>query len=450
MRQTITSWGNLGPVDHDVETPGFRDEAAPLMAALTTRVGTVLAHGLGRSYGDSALNGQGGLLITRRLDRCHAFDHADGVLRADAGLSLAELHAITVPRGWFVAVTPGTKFVTLGGAVANDVHGKNHHVAGTFGHHVRALGLRRSDGTLRICAPDSDPDLFHATIGGLGLTGLIEWVEIQLQPITSSDMEVENIRFDHVDRFFDLAAESLDWPYTVAWVDCLSQGASLGRGVFSRGRHAAAGPLAAKAGGPRLAVPLTPPFSLLNGPTLRAFNAAYYNRPGATFAGRCHFDGFFYPLDGVHHWNRVYGPKGFYQYQCVVPPHVARDAVRDLLTRIAASGTGSCLVVLKNFGDRPPAGLMSFPMPGTTLALDFPNHGTRTLDLLADLDRVVDAAGGRLYPAKDARMPSRLFQAGYPALAAFKRHIDPAFMSDFWRRMGQAPHGTDQAGSEQA
>ncbi|MEC4590446.1 MULTISPECIES: FAD-binding oxidoreductase [Nitrospirillum] len=445
MRQPITSWGNLASVEHDVATPAFREDAAPLLSILAEKTGSVLAHGLGRSYGDSPLNAGGGLLVTRRMDRCHAFDTATGVLRADAGLSLADLHVITVPRGWFVAVTPGTKFITLGGAVANDVHGKNHHVAGSFGHHVRAFGMRRSDGTLVDCAPDRNTDLFRATIGGLGLTGLIEWVEIQLQAIASSDMEVENIRFDHVDRFFDLAAESLDWPYSVAWVDCLSQGASLGRGIFSRGRHAPDGPRLAQPARAKLAVPLTPPISLINGLSLRAFNAAYYSRPGATFAGRCHFDGFFYPLDGVHHWNRVYGPRGFYQYQCVVPPAVAREAVTELLARIAASGTGSCLVVLKNFGDVAPAGLLSFPMAGTTLALDFPNQGQRTLALMADLDRTVAAAGGRLYPAKDARMPAGLFAAGYPAVADFKRHIDPAFMSDFWRRMEQAPTKSEQA-----
>ncbi|MEA1672444.1 FAD-binding oxidoreductase [Nitrospirillum sp. BR 11163] len=445
MRQTITSWGNLGTIEHEVSTPTFREEAAPLLSALVDKAGSVLGYGLGRSYGDSPLNAGGGLLVTRRMDRCHAFDTATGVLRADAGLSLADLHTITVPRGWFVAVTPGTKFVTLGGAVANDVHGKNHHTAGSFGHHVRALGLRRSDGTLLECAPDRNADLFRATVGGLGLTGLIEWVEIRLQAIASSDMEVENIRFDHVDRFFDLAAESADWTYSVAWVDCLSQGATLGRGIFSRGRHAPDGPRVAQPAGAKLAVPLTPPVSLINGLSLRAFNAAYYNRPGASFSGRHHFDSFFYPLDGVHHWNRVYGPRGFYQYQCVVPPAVARAAVTELLTRIAASGTGSCLVVLKNFGDIAPAGLLSFPMAGTTLALDFPNQGPRTLALMADLDRTVAAAGGRLYPAKDARMPADLFAAGYPAVAEFKRHMDPAFMSDFWRRMEQAPQISKQA-----
>ncbi|MDZ5650669.1 FAD-binding oxidoreductase [Nitrospirillum sp. BR 11828] len=437
MRQSITSWGNLAAVEHEVATPAFREEAGSVLSWLLEKTDSVLAHGLGRSYGDSPLNGGGGLLVTRRMDRCHSFDASSGVLRADAGLSLADLHTITIPRGWFVAVTPGTKFVTLGGAVANDVHGKNHHVAGSFGHHVRALGLRRSDGGLVECGPDRNADLFRATIGGLGLTGLIEWVEIQLQAVASSDMEVENIRFDHVDRFFELAADSLDWPYSVAWVDCLSQGATLGRGIFSRGRHAADGPRLAQPARAKLAVPLTPPLSLINGLSLRAFNAAYYNRSGATFAGRCHFDGFFYPLDGVHHWNRVYGPKGFYQYQCVVPPAVAREAVTELLARIAASGTGSCLVVLKNFGDIAPAGLMSFPMAGTTLALDFPNQGARTLALMADLDRIVASAGGRLYPAKDARMPASLFASGYPDLAEFKRHLDPAFMSDFWRRMDQ-------------
>jgi len=435
IAEKCASWGLLERPEHWVATPQFRDETAEALQALVAKGGTVLPQGLARSYGDSCLNAGGGLLRTPRMARCHFFDQTNGILRADAGLSLAELHKITVPQGWFVAVTPGTKFVTLGGAVANDVHGKNHHLIGSFGHHVRALGLRRSDGTLLECGPHSETDLFRATIGGLGLTGLVEWVEIALQPITSSDVEVETIRFGHVNEFFALSADSAAWPYTVSWIDCHGRDANLGRGLFARGRHATTGPLVAQRKGLRLSVPLTPPVSLVNSLTVPAFNAAYYNRPGATFCGRSHFDPFFYPLDGLLHWNRMYGPRGFYQYQCALPHEGAQAAVISLLERIAASGAGSFLVVLKVFGDAAPAGLLSFPRPGVTLALDFPNLGAETLRLMTSLDEVVMAAGGRLYPAKDARMSAALFQASYP-VAQFTPFIDPVFASGFWRRVG--------------
>jgi FAD/FMN-containing dehydrogenase len=435
VHKQVSAWGNLGAAKHLAAMPAFRDEVPAALAELIKATGTVLAHGLGRSYGASCLNGGGGLIVTPRLDRCLSMDAATGILRAEAGMSLAALHRLTVPKGWFVPVTPGTKFVTLGGAVANDVHGKNQHVAGSFGRHVRRLGLRRSDGTLIECSPEGESDLLRATIGGLGLTGLIEWVEIALSPITSCDMEVENIRFGHVDAFFDLAESSSGWPYTVAWVDCLSRGAALGRGIFSRGRHSTAGPLRPERGGARPAMPFTPPVGLVNRSTVRLFNEAYWHRPGGSFAGRCHLESFFYPLDAIDHWNRLYGRRGFYQYQCVLPPETARQGIARLLDRIATSGQGSFLAVLKTFGDLPAAGLLSFPMAGTSLALDFPNCGEPTLALLASLDTVVLEAGGRLYPAKDARMPPKMVLAGYPRWGEFQSFIDPGFASDFGRRM---------------
>ena len=435
VRRSLSSWGRLSAPGHLVFSPAFRDQLPGILADGLAGGGGVLARGLGRSYGDSCLNGGGAVVLTQGLDRCLAFDRESGILRAEAGMSLAQLHRLTVPRGWLVAVTPGTKYVTLGGAVANDVHGKNGHVHGSFGRHVRRLGLRRSDGRLIECSLERETDLLRATIGGLGLTGLIEWVEIGLLPLTSSDMEVENIRFEHVDAFFELSADSADWPYTVSWVDCLSVGRTLGRGIFSRGRPAPAGPLVAAKGGITLSMPFTPPFSLVSPATVRLFNEAYFRRPGAGFRGRCHYDPFFYPLDGVLHWNRAYGPRGFYQYQCVLPPETARAGLREMLTLIADSREGSCLVVLKNFGDIPAAGLLSFAAPGTTLALDFPNRGARTLALLATLDQIVYTCGGRLYPAKDARMDGRMFRAGYPALGEFQQYVDPAFASDFQRRV---------------
>jgi FAD/FMN-containing dehydrogenase len=435
VRARVSSWGNLAASDCWLERPAFGDEAAVAVGRLNGTTGSVLARGLGRSYGDVCANSGGGVVATEWLDRCHFFDTETGALRADAGMTLQALHRITVPRGWLVPVTPGTKFITLGGAVANDVHGKNHHVAGSFGRHVRRLAVRRSDGAKIECAPDTESDLLRATIGGLGLTGLIEWVEINLQSIATSDIEYESVRFDRLDAFFDLSDDSAGWPYTVAWIDCLSRGATLGRGIFSRGRHAASGPLVAERPVRSLAVPMTPPVSLINPLSVRLFNETYYRRPGAQAKGRGHFDPFFYPLDAIRDWNRIYGRRGFYQYQCVIPPDRARVGVSRLLDRITAAGAASCLVVLKNFGDHPPAGLLSFPCAGTTLALDFPNQGKRTLDLLSSLDEVVTETGGRLYPAKDARMPGAMFHAGQPALAEFTRFVDPAFRSDFWRRV---------------
>lgn len=433
--RTVTSWGGVARGRHLAATPAFRD-AVPATVAALAGCGSLLPYGMGRSYGDSCLNVGGGLLETARLDRVIAFDTAAGVLRAEAGLTLDALHRITVPRGWFVPVTPGTRFITLGGAVANDVHGKNHHVAGSFGCHVRRLALRRSDGTLTECGPDAEADLFRATVGGLGLTGLIEWVEIGLVSVTSAEVEVENLRFDRLEAFFELSEDSADWPYTVSWVDCLAGGAHLGRGIFSRGRHAADGALAPAPPGRPRTMPPGAPSGAINGLTVRAFNGLYYRRPGATFRGRSHFQPFFYPLDGILHWNRMYGRAGFYQYQCAVPPDTARRAIPRLLQRIADSGDASFLAVLKTFGDVPSPGLLSFPGPGTTLALDFPNRGPRTLKLLRALDEIVAEAGGRLYPAKDARMPPQMFRAGYPAWRTFTEYRDPAFASDLWRRVG--------------
>lgn len=431
----VLSWGRVHRGRHRVATPAWPRDLADAARASAGDAST-LARGFGRSYGDTGLNLGNGLLDMTDLDRVIGFDRATGVVRADAGVSLDALLRLAVPAGWFLPVTPGTKFVSLGGAVANDVHGKNHHVAGCIGRHVSRLGLWRSDRGLVECAPDIEPELFAATVGGLGLTGVLAWVEIALIPITASAMAVENERFEGLDDFFRLSDDGGDWPYTVAWVDTLASGARLGRGVFSRGRHAAAGTLVPhRAGGP--AVPVTTPGFLLNRWTVGAFNRLYYARPGAAFAGEQAYDPFFYPLDRLRGWNRLYGPRGFYQWQGVVPPAVARDAMRTLLERVARSGEASFLAVLKNFGELKSPGLLSFPMAGTTLALDFPNRGTRTLALLGDLDRVVAEAGGRLYPAKDGRLPAAEFWRGYPDWRKLERLRDPMLMSSFWRRVSQ-------------
>jgi FAD/FMN-containing dehydrogenase len=402
----------------------------------------VLAHGLGRSYGDTCLNADGVLLDMAGFDRFVAFDPATGVLRAQAGVSLAAiLRHLTRPAAdgsaWFPPVVPGTSNVTLGGAVANDVHGKNHHVAGTFGRHVRSLRLLRSDGQVLACAPERQRELFAATIGGLGLTGVILEVELQLRRVPGLALETEEFRFGGLDAFYALAAESAAWEYTVAWIDCLAQGSRLGRGIFSRARHAP-GPFAAEQDEDRgLSIPLAPPFSPLFRQSLRAFNAFYWRRLGR----RGHirrlrpYRPVLFPLDAIGNWNRLYGRAGFYQYQCVLPPDTARDGIAEMLRTIAASGEGSFLAVLKTLGHGRSPGLLSFPMPGTTLALDFPNRGPRTLSLLERLDAITLAGRGRVYPAKDGRMSAGTFAAGFPELERFRASVDPGFSSSFWRRV---------------
>ncbi|MFZ2005475.1 MAG: FAD-binding oxidoreductase [Stellaceae bacterium] len=435
----LVSWGRVLRARHAVARPHWRDELPALLKEGTEAGRKLLAIGLRRSYGDSGLNPDGAVIDMAGLDRAIAFDPQTRLLRADAGMSLDALLGILVPRGFFLPVTPGTRFVTLGGAVANDVHGKNHHRAGTIGCWVRRLGLLRSDGTAVELGPDDNSGLFAATIGGLGLTGLIAWIEIEAIPITSAMMEVETIPFASLDGFFPLAEESdAVFDYTVAWIDCLAAGDALGRGILSRARHAATGPLVAQKPRRGPSLPFDLPGSALNGLTVKAFNELYY-RNGRRKAGPATvpYEPFFYPLDRIAGWNRLYGRRGFYQYQSVVPPDAARDATRAMLQAISASGEGSFLAVLKTFGDKPSPGMLSFPRPGTTLALDFANRGASTLSLMERLDAIVREARGRLYPAKDGRIPAEMFQAGYPNWRDFARHVDPGFSSGFWQRVSQ-------------
>jgi FAD/FMN-containing dehydrogenase len=326
--------------------------------------------------------------------------------------------------------------VTVGGAIANDVHGKNHHRAGSFGCHLRRFELLRSDGTRLNCAPGENREWFAATVGGLGLTGVVTWAELQLRPVQSPYLDVESIRFRHLDEFFSLCEESeRDFEYTVAWIDCLGRGKRLGRGILQRANHDST-PTAAAATERRLSVPFPLPVSLVNPLSLRMFNTVHYHRqPARPRRTSEYFQSFFFPLDGILHWNRLYGPRGFYQYQCVVPGAVGREAIAELLGIIAASGLGSFLAVLKRFGPVGSPGMLSFPREGVTLALDFPNKGERVKRLFEALDRVVMAAGGTLYPAKDGRMPGALFRGGYPRWREFSHYIDPASSSSFWRRV---------------
>ncbi len=395
----------------------------------------MLPFGNGRSYGDVCLNDGGLLLQTRQLDRFIAFDARTGILDCESGVLLSEIIDLVLPQGWFPPVTPGTAFVTVGGAIANDVHGKNHHRAGSFAHHLLEFELSRSDGRRLRCSRNENPEWFEATVGGLGLTGLISRARLQLRRVSGPWIRGDSQRFGSLAEFFELSKESdRDFEYTVAWVDCVATAKTLGRGVFMRGNHAPHHGREPQVTSRR--IPFTPPVSLVNGLSLRLLNRLCYWRPNAVQKDATwHLRPFLYPLDSILEWNRIYGPRGFFQYQCVVPECDAEPAIREMLRRISTSSVGSSLSVLKNFGARPSLGILSFPRAGTTLALDFPNHGERTLKLLESLDEITQAAGGAVYPAKDARMSAESFQRYFPDSLRFTEFIDPKFSSSFWRRV---------------
>lgn len=428
----VHSWGRLGAPLHHVVTPNTIAQARAAIA----REAAWLAHGMGRSYGDVALNAGGTLIRTRALDRFVAFDPDGGVLEAEAGVTLEEVIRIALPKGWFLPTTPGTKHVSLGGAVANDVHGKNHHRAGTFGCWVRSLELARSDGTLQTCRPELNTEMFRATIGGLGMTGLITKVTLQLVRVPGAYLDSEDVAFSNLDEFFQLASSSdaAGWQHTVAWMDCV--GRRSGRGILSRANWSEDCGHEARLDGFKPSVPLDAPAFLLNRFSVSAFNALYFRLKSALARrSRIHFNACFYPLDGILNWNRLYGRPGFYQYQCVVPRAAQNEAMAVLLSEISRSGLASSLAVIKQFGEHASPGLLSFPMCGTHIALDFPNRGLATRALFERLDAIVAAAGGRLYPAKDGRMPAGLFRIGYPKWTEVNALKDPCIRSDFWRRV---------------
>lgn len=433
--KSYESWGRYPRVKARSVVPVLWTNDPP---SFVEAQGSYLPFGQGRSYGDSCLNEGGTLLDTQELRRFIAFDSETGLLSCEAGATFDEILDLIVPRGWFLPVSPGTRFVSVGGAIANDIHGKNHHRGGTFGRHVTRFELVRSNGARFLCSPEENAELFAATIGGLGLTGLILWAEFRLQKIDGPLIDVEKIRFANLDEFFQInVASDKEFAYTVAWIDCLARGKNLARGIFIRGNHAAATETLRPARKPRtFSVPFEMPSFLLNGTTMKLFNEAYYGvQRGKSVKTTTHYEPFFYPLDAIRNWNRLYGSRGFFQYQCVVPHAEGEGAIREILERIARSGQGSFLSVLKTFGDRSSPGLLSFPKPGVTLALDFANQGFHTLRLLDELDGTVRQAKGAVYPAKDARMSAESFEAFYPNWRELSCLADPVFSSSFWRRV---------------
>ncbi|MFZ1985360.1 MAG: FAD-binding oxidoreductase [Desulfatitalea sp.] len=432
----LLSWGRYPRYAQTPLSIYWRSDLSRALAHLVHTHGSTLPFGLGRSYGDSCLAVSDHVLHLRPMDRIIAVDWRSGVIRVESGITLEELLVLAIPRGWFLPVTPGTKYVTLGGAIANDVHGKNHHARGTFGGHVLCFGLVRSDRPAMTCSPKENAELFAATIGGLGLTGVIDWVELQLLPIQSSRMDITTIRFNSLHEFFVLSDElDSSHEYTVAWVDCLARNASTGRGVYIAGNHSRDGVLEVDTGR-KLSLSFMPPISMVNRLSLSLFNTIYYQlrKPGQhqSVVG---YDPFFYPLDRILEWNRIYGPKGFQQYQCVIPRPNAEPATRDLLNAIATTGSGSFLAVMKRCGDIRSPGLLSFPIPGLSLALDFPQHDRLNNSLFPRLDDIVRHADGRLYPAKDAHMSGEDFRDFYPQWEQLERLRDPALCSHFWKRV---------------
>lgn len=424
------SWGRYPKAAHgNVTKIYWRDQLEEVLRNAEPE--SLLPYGMGRSYGDSCLNADRDLLDCSALNRILDFDGVAGRICVEAGITLGDLLEVIVPRGWFLPVVPGTKFVTVGGAIANDIHGKNHHRAGTFGCHVKQITLYRSDTAPVVCSPATNPDLLQATIGGLGLTGVIGSAEIQLKRIAGNAIEVETLAFRDLNQFLDLStASDQNYEYTVAWVDCLSRGGT--RGIFFRGNHAESNVSHRTI---KIRVPFTFPEFVLSRPTVNLFNRAYHRlnarKPGSTVT---HYGPFFFPLDSILNWNLLYGRRGLLQYQCVFPPGEV-GSVKTIIEAVSKSGEACFLSVLKAFGEIQSPGLLSFPRPGMTLTMDLPMRGNRTLALLAQLDELVLANGGALYPAKDARMSPAMFKSGFPNWLSLAPYIDPKFSSSFWRRV---------------
>ena len=424
------SWGRYPKAHQEEVFVTWRHKAGSTL--VNSMSGPLLPAGQGRSYGDCCLNDGGAVIHNRLLDRIISFDGVRGVLKCESGVTLQTILSFAVPRGWFLSVLPGTKLISVGGAIANDVHGKNHHCKGTFGQYLLEFELVRSDGSVLHCTPQASANFFSATVGGLGLTGFITWAAIQLKKIESPLVDSETVKFRNLDEFFHISSESASFEYSVAWLDCLATGSGFGRGLFFRGNHSQGEVCSSRRESPRLRVPFDLPRVCAGYPVMRIFNTSYYHSRRKRIGQRMiHYDPFFFPLDSIHSWNRIYGKHGFFQFQCVVP----KEALRELLEQVVESGAGSFLAVLKEFGNLLSPGMLSFPRPGFTLSLDFPNRGEKTLQRLTSLDEFVRAAGGAIYPAKDATMAPESFRQYYPRWEEFSSYIDPRFSSSFWRRV---------------
>ncbi|WP_327353926.1 FAD-binding oxidoreductase [Streptomyces sp. NBC_01304] len=441
---SVSGWGRTAPTTARLVRPRTYDEARAAVRACGARGG--IARGLGRAYGDAAQNAGGAVLDMTGLDRIRSIDAEAGTVVCDAGVSLHRLMEVLLPLGWFVPVTPGTRYVTVGGAIGADIHGKNHHVSGAFSRHVAALDLLTADGTVHTV--ERGTPLFEATAGGMGLTGVILSATVELLPVQTSLMSVDTERAADLDDLMSrLTATDHHYRYSVAWIDLLARGASMGRAVLTRGDHAPLEQLPTRARrspltfrpGQLPAAPAFVPEGLLGKLTVGAFNELWFRKAPRARSGQLQkISTFFHPLDGVPHWNRIYGRSGFAQYQFAVP-YGQEDALRAIVHRISERGCPSFLAVLKRFGEGDP-GWLSFPVPGWTLALDIPATMPGLGPFLDELDEAVVEAGGRVYLAKDSRLRPELLAGMYPRLddfRALRAELDPAgvFTSDLARRL---------------
>jgi len=420
----VTNWGKYPVVDVPVKSfrPGEGEGSLPSEGWIP--------RGMGRCYGDSALSDT--IISTQSHKRFIAFDEATGLLTCESGVTYEDLLTHFVPRGWFPPVTPGTKFVSMGGAIASDVHGKNHHVEGSFAEHVASFDLMLPNGDVRHCSRTQNPELFWATHGGMGLTGLITQVSLRLKKIETSAIKTENIKAKNLKEIFALMDQFEDTTYSVAWIDVLSRGGNLGRSILMQGEHATMSDIAGSKWEqaplqvpqkPSIAVPFDFPSFALNNFTIRAFNTLYYHKQFSQKVEKLvDYDSFFYPLDVIHHWNRIYGKRGFTQYQFVLPRDKGAEGMRAILERIVSARMGSFLSVLKAFGEAS-EGPMSFPMPGYTLTLDFP-ISKRLFPFLDELDEMVIQFGGRVYLTKDVRLTGPTLARMYPRLKAFSALLE--------------------------
>lgn len=431
----ISGWGRFPKIDAKISIPV--DKQAWKSALGTNQ--SLIARGLGRSYGDSA-NARVALQ-TDYLDHYIHFDAQEGILECEAGLSLHEVLNCIIPKGWFLPVTPGSGYVTIGGAVASDVHGKNHHINGTFGDHVIAIELLLGSGEVLQISRTQHPELFHATCGGMGLTGVILSVTLKMKSIQSSLISQTTIKTANLEEILHQFDVNQSSTYSVAWIDCLAKGAQLGRSILMLGEHAHEGGLSLVR--PKnLSVPVDMPSALLNAHSIAAFNSLYYSRAKQSIhTSEVSYMNYFYPLDGLRNWNRLYGKQGFIQYQFVLPKAAGYVGMRDILERISDAGKGSFLAVLKGFGPQN-SNYLSFPFEGYTLALDF-KADQGTFDLVKTLDPLVVDYGGRIYLAKDALMSQETFKRGYPRWVEFeeirkKYHALGKFASSQSRRLGLA------------
>lgn len=441
----ICNWGNYPVFDANVQEFDLENS---LYDTLVNK-NPLIARGLGRCYGDSALGEN--VLSTLKFNRFLSFDDKSGSLCCEAGVSFAEILDAFVPRGWFPPVTPGTKFVTIGGAIASDVHGKNHHIAGSISNHVFSMEIMLASGKIISCSQLDNSDLFWATCGGMGMTGIILRVTLKLVRISSAYIVEEKVKAKNLDHVMEIFEESVNWTYTVAWIDCLAKDDRLGRSILMRGEHATANEcseycIQQKVSSPldlyskkKRNIPFFLPNFILNEMSVKTFNYLYYNKlPKGIHKKIVDYDQFFYPLDAILNWNRIYGKRGFTQYQFVLPLENSKEGLKKILKRISAAGFGSFLAVLKLFGKQ--SNLISFPTQGYTLALDFP-ISERLFPFLETLDKIVLDSGGRLYLTKDVRMSETMFKASYANSENFlnlKRKFDPnhKFQSLQSKRLG--------------